>query len=162
MSMTMTDMSYTKESELARCQQNMDNWTKLTQEVGKNQADTCGHITKESDHIEKGVSADYTENGFSSPQIGNGVSEYHTENNGSADLQPSVTGKSQRCHCDSRVVQFPSIYDSLIWASHKKDPNLKHSFDLPPQINGVDHVQVLVTGSLYLVGGTLGILCNNI
>ena len=162
MSMTMTDMSYTKESELARCHKNMDNWTKLIQEAGKNNADKCGHITKESDHIESEVSADYTGHGCSSPQIGNGVSENHIGNRGSADLQPSITGKSQRCHCDGRIVQLPSIYDSLLWASHQKDPNLKHSFDLPPQINGVDHVHVLVTGSLYLVGGALGILCNNI
>ena len=136
MSMTMTDMSYTKETELARCQKNMDNWTTLTGEAGKNHADKCGHTSKVSDHIGNEVSADYTGHGFSSTQIGNGS--------------------------DGRVLQLPCIYDSLLWASHQKDPNLKHVFDLPPQINGVDHVHVLVTGSLYLIGGALGILCNHI
>lgn len=68
------------------------------------------------------------------------------------------TYSKQVLGCDQFIENFSCIYDALLWASNGRDPNLKDVCDLPHQIQGADHIQVLVTGSIHLVGGTLGIV----
>lgn len=68
------------------------------------------------------------------------------------------THSRQILGCDQFIENFSCIYDALLWASHGRDPNLKDVCTLPHQIQGADHIQVLVTGSIHLVGGTLGIV----
>ncbi|CAL1546948.1 unnamed protein product [Lymnaea stagnalis] len=63
---------------------------------------------------------------------------------------------------------FPCIMEALAWATQGRDPLL--DFDettksLVPEVPRVllekDHIQVLITGSLHLVGGVLGVLAPN-
>ena len=61
---------------------------------------------------------------------------------------------------DSTTKIFNSIYEALFWCSQGKDNDLcsrNHLTikDIPFRLKEADYVQVLVTGSVYLVGGVL-------
>ena len=71
------------------------------------------------------------------------------------------TRSRQVLGCDQFIENFSCIYDALLWASHGRDPNLKDVCDLPHQLQGADHIQILVTGSIHLIGGTLGIVSDD-
>lgn len=63
---------------------------------------------------------------------------------------------------DSTTEIFSSIYEALIWWSKGKDNELCSKRlltvkDIPFSLKEADHIQVLVTGSVYLVGGVLTI-----
>ena len=61
---------------------------------------------------------------------------------------------------------FSSVLDALRWATQGHDPLLKCSEQtmqvLPPPLKDFEHVQILVTGSLHLVGGVLGLVMPNV
>ncbi|CAE1270014.1 FPGS [Acanthosepion pharaonis] len=63
---------------------------------------------------------------------------------------------------DSTTEIFSSIYEALFWWSKGKDNELCSKKlltikDIPFSLKEADHIQVLVTGSVYLVGGVLTI-----
>ncbi|PIK48848.1 putative folylpolyglutamate synthase, mitochondrial-like isoform X2 [Apostichopus japonicus] len=60
----------------------------------------------------------------------------------------------------TKCVWMPSISTALSWAACGKDPSLEPSSDTdyPEIVEGADRIQVLVTGSLYLVGGVLQLI----
>uniref|UniRef100_A0A2C9JH03 tetrahydrofolate synthase n=2 Tax=Biomphalaria glabrata TaxID=6526 RepID=A0A2C9JH03_BIOGL len=65
-----------------------------------------------------------------------------------------------------RVSHFaPTILEALGWASQCRDPIVSESLDrsslpdIAPFLKEKSHIQILVTGSLHLVGGVLGIIC---
>lgn len=54
---------------------------------------------------------------------------------------------------------FPCIYDALVWAAHGQDDAFAGKL-VENQLFTADirHVQILITGSLHLVGGVLGLI----
>ena len=58
---------------------------------------------------------------------------------------------------------FSSIQDALLWATQGRDPNLncaslsKELASTSSCLEGADHIQVLCTGSLHLIGGVIGL-----
>ncbi|XP_067661824.1 folylpolyglutamate synthase, mitochondrial-like isoform X3 [Haliotis asinina] len=58
---------------------------------------------------------------------------------------------------------FPCILQALYWAGQGRDTNVKlpTDADIPPisdKLQDSTHIQILITGSLHLVGGALGLL----
>jgi len=163
----MTKQLRTRESEMENCQNNMDIWKRMVQAAPMN----CAHkkynnMISDMDHQTKTAHAhhhtDCIGNRVSSDHTANGETLNHAANGFSSDLQSRDIDNRQAVDSDSHIMMFPCIYDALLWASHKNDPHLRASFDLPAQIKEADHVQVLITGSLYLVGAALGILSNSL
>ncbi|KAJ8038606.1 Folylpolyglutamate synthase, mitochondrial [Holothuria leucospilota] len=72
------------------------------------------------------------------------------------DVEEQVLTRPVKC------VNLPSIQSALQWASAGKDEKMGspdiQNFPLPETANKADRIQVLVTGSLYLVGGALTLL----
>ncbi len=70
------------------------------------------------------------------------------------------TGTSLQA-CESSAV-FPNIADAIKWISAGKDPEIeKPCFggpEIPSRLAMAEHVQVIVTGSLHLVGGVMRFL----
>ncbi|KAK6196397.1 hypothetical protein SNE40_001631 [Patella caerulea] len=55
---------------------------------------------------------------------------------------------------------FPCITDTLVWVTQGRDTNISNVTeetlpDVPSSLKDANHLQVLVTGSLHLVGGVL-------
>ncbi|XP_064649817.1 folylpolyglutamate synthase, mitochondrial-like isoform X2 [Lineus longissimus] len=78
------------------------------------------------------------------------------------ETMPSVGGNSELKHDTSCVEVFPSLSDSLHWimqgvVSKETDSQQFLPF-VPPSLNDADHIQVLVTGSLHLIGCALKLL----
>ncbi|XP_041370264.1 folylpolyglutamate synthase, mitochondrial-like [Gigantopelta aegis] len=62
---------------------------------------------------------------------------------------------------------FPCILQALNWTTQGRDPNLSGDADIdiyniPETLQSAAHIQVLVTGSLHLVGGVLGLVSPNL
>ena len=82
------------------------------------------------------------------------------------------TSKEVNCNGQSEIVcdndygtvtrEFSSIYTALQWATQGRELSMDTEIDLeeeiPSKLKNVDHIQVLVTGSLHLVGGVLGVV----
>ena len=73
-------------------------------------------------------------------------------------------GENQR---SSFSYAFPCILQALHWTTRGRDPNLAGDVDvdiygIPDSLRTATHVQVLVTGSLHLVGGVLGLVSPNL
>ncbi|XP_048775690.1 folylpolyglutamate synthase, mitochondrial-like isoform X3 [Ostrea edulis] len=66
------------------------------------------------------------------------------------------------CDIEDCVItkDFPCISSALTWATQGKEPNISsQSFiEIPSKLRNADHIQILVTGSLHLVGGVLGLI----
>ncbi|GAB1597943.1 folylpolyglutamate synthase, mitochondrial-like [Argonauta hians] len=82
---------------------------------------------------------------------------YELQSNKDYDDKNTQPASNTSPVCKTHV--FESIYDCIVWCSQGKDKALsKHlsKISLTPSIlTEADHIQVLVTGSLYLVGGVL-------
>ncbi|XP_036357366.1 folylpolyglutamate synthase, mitochondrial-like isoform X2 [Octopus sinensis] len=67
---------------------------------------------------------------------------------------------------ESETHVFESIHDCIYWCSQSKDKALNKRLSIQPSMPSIleeaDHVQILVTGSLYLVGGVLTIFRDSI
>ncbi|XP_060079095.1 folylpolyglutamate synthase, mitochondrial-like [Ylistrum balloti] len=64
------------------------------------------------------------------------------------------------CEMDVNSKVFPSIYNALQWATQGRDPlvvddNELDLNEIPEDLRDPAHIQVLITGSLHLVGGVL-------
>ena len=57
---------------------------------------------------------------------------------------------------------FPCISDTMRWLAYGKDPLIekprKGGPEIPPKLAMAEHVQILITGSLHLVGGVMKFL----
>ncbi|XP_061184019.1 folylpolyglutamate synthase, mitochondrial-like isoform X2 [Saccostrea echinata] len=66
------------------------------------------------------------------------------------------------CDIEDCVItkDFPCISSALNWATQGKEPNISsQSFtEFPSKVKDADHIQILVTGSLHLVGGVIGLI----
>lgn len=56
---------------------------------------------------------------------------------------------------------FPSISKTLSWATQGRDPSIADNIKIPCLPNNLkdsDHIQILITGSLHLIGGVLTVI----
>ncbi|KAL5012404.1 hypothetical protein ScPMuIL_010955 [Solemya velum] len=56
---------------------------------------------------------------------------------------------------------FPSISKALSWATQGRDPSLIENLKIPCVPNNLkeaDHIQILITGSLHLIGGVMNVI----
>ncbi|CAC5375902.1 FPGS [Mytilus coruscus] len=192
----ITNMTVSSETQLQKCQHNMETWKILSlskrkygeiEEVTEDdsQSGTCSSSLKNGVHTNtennclNGTSSlkksKLTENCNNSNLSTGHVDYSQSHDNVDQSKQNSYTASSSSCtdsqglgtpkqlgtNCDNFFVNFSCIYDALLWASHGRDQNLKDPCNLPAQIHGADHVQVLVTGSIHLVGGVLGIVSDD-
>lgn len=192
----ITNMTVSSETQLQKCQHNMETWKILSlskrkygeiEEVTEDdsQSGTCSSSLKNGVHTNtennclNGTSSlkksKLTENCNNSNLSTGHVDYSQSHDNVDQSKQNSYTASSSSCtdsqglgtpkqlgtNCDNFFVNFSCIYDALLWASHGRDQNLKDPCNLPAQIQGADHVQVLVTGSIHLVGGVLGIVSDD-
>ena len=71
-----------------------------------------------------------------------------------------VCGVALEMSSDTAV--FPSISDAIRWLACGKDTLIEKARDgspeIPPKLAMAEHVQILVTGSLHLVGGVIKFL----
>ena len=83
------------------------------------------------------------------------------------------TAQLERCHQHLEVweameqsslppaICIPCINDALLWVAGGRDPTLNGTFfgpEMPKSLGEAELIQVLVTGSLHLVGGVLACL----
>lgn len=176
----VANLNVSKDTQHQKCELNINTWKRLCQSKQKLPEST--EVTLNGDNLSPNMT-----NGVSSTLTGADTMEMHRladdcnhsniSLDGSKDTfkNDDITGLKQ-CSNDviscsdhgvcqesvsnsnNFIIDFPCIHDAILWASHGKEPNLKQSGDLPAQIQGVDHVQILVTGSLHLVGGVLGMI----
>ncbi|VDI76434.1 folylpolyglutamate synthase, partial [Mytilus galloprovincialis] len=165
-----TNMNFSMETQLKKCQNIMETWKELSRSNRKNieieevNTEVQNGMTKSEltadcnlynlssghcqslDNVDQSKQNDYTASSSSSR---------------GTDSTDDCTQKQLATDFDSFVVKFPCIYDALLWASHGRDQNLKDACNVPAQVNGADHVQILVTGGMHLVGGVLGIVSDD-
>lgn len=187
----ITNMTVSKETQLQKCQHNMETWKMLSlakrkygeiEEVDsqtgsgssplKNGVHTntknCSNgtsslkMSKLTENCNKSnLSSGYVDNSQSHDKMDQSKQNNTASSSGCTDSQDLDTQKQLGTNCDDFFVNFSCIYDALLWASHGRDQNLKDPCNLPAQIQEADHVQVLVTGSIHLVGGVLGIVSDD-
>lgn len=187
----ITNMTVSKETQLQKCQHNMETWKMLSlakrkygeiEEVDsqtgsgssplKNGVHTntknCSNgtsslkmskLTKNCNN--SNISSGHVDNSQSHDKIDQSKQNNTASSSSCTDSQDLDTQKQLGTNCDDFFVNFSCIYDALLWASHGRDQNLKDPCNLPAQIQEADHVQVLVTGSIHLVGGVLGIVSDD-
>ncbi|BFZ05785.1 hypothetical protein BsWGS_08824 [Bradybaena similaris] len=87
-------------------------------------------------------------------------------------LQTTLNGVRHVSNSDCNAVKhqgavsmkFSCILNALLWATQGKDPSVPASeaefvaASIPRSLRDADHLQILVTGSLHLVGGVLGVI----
>ncbi|XP_063423974.1 folylpolyglutamate synthase, mitochondrial-like isoform X2 [Mytilus trossulus] len=188
----ITNMTVSKETQLQKCQHNMETWKMLSlakrkygeieevdsqndsgssplkNGVHRNNENNCSNGTsflKMSRLTENcnnsNSSSDHVDNSQSHDNIDQSKQNNTASSSSCTDSQDLGTQKQLSTNCDNYFVNFSCIYDALLWASHGRDQNLKDPCNLPAQIQEADHVQVLVTGSIHLVGGVLGIVSDD-
>lgn len=82
-----------------------------------------------------------------------------------SDFSSHISCNHSNCDNQSDLIScvFPSIYDALRWATQGRDPLLQDEVkidlrNIPEDLRDPAHVQVLVTGSLHLIGGVLRVI----
>ncbi|XP_052094486.1 folylpolyglutamate synthase, mitochondrial-like isoform X2 [Mytilus californianus] len=192
----ITNMTVSNETQLQKCQHNMETWKMLS--LSKRKYGEIEEVTEVdsqpgsySSPLKNGVHTNtennclngtsslkksrLTENCNNSNLSSGLVDNSQSHDNIDQSKQNSYTASTSSCtdslglgtpkqlgtNCNNFFVNFSCIYDALLWASHGRDQNLKDPCNLPAQIQEADHVQVLVTGSIHLVGGVLGIVSDD-
>lgn len=66
------------------------------------------------------------------------------------------------CNIEDCVItkDFPCISSALTWATQGREPNtsLQSFTEVPSKLRNAEHIQILVTGSIHLVGGVIGLI----
>lgn len=158
------------ETQLKKCQHIMETWKELSRSKRKNIEIEEVNTEVQNGMTKSGLTADCNLYNLSSAHcqsldnVDQSKQNDYTASSSSSrgtDSTDDCTQKQLATDFDSFVVKFPCIYDALLWASHGRDQNLKDACNVPAQVNGADHVQILVTGGMHLVGGVLGIVSDD-
>ncbi|KAK8380551.1 hypothetical protein O3P69_016861 [Scylla paramamosain] len=130
-----TNYTISRDQAHLRCEQQRNSWIRLIRNQSKQESESPNHEDTEM--------ADTSQSeGF--------------ENN--LNLTSSMPAS------DVPSIIFPCIQDALVWLSCGRDPNLTGELLTPPafpppaRLQEATQVQILVTGSLHLVGGVLGVI----
>jgi len=58
----------------------------------------------------------------------------------------------------TQVLTFPSISWAIEWLARNRDTSVERGGDIPDLVDDDSHLEVFVTGSLYLVGNSFTVL----
>jgi len=152
------------ESQLRRCQENRQAWIDLRQNHKDHQSDdqhtTCSQCDSNLAATE----------GKQPSTVGNSTGDNYSQTASIPSENNNKCLTSDNCNerdnygSLSSTMTFDTILDSLVWVSRGQDARLKALVSgSQMKISGqpiftADHVQVLCTGSLILVGNILGLL----
>lgn len=120
-----------------RCERQRNAWIRLIRDLSKHESERECHEEPETE----------TANTLKGKEFENNLS-----------LTPNLPAS------DVPSIIFPCIQDALLWLSCGRDPSLTGellsppAFPPPQRLQEAAHIQVLVTGSLHLVGGVLGVI----
>ncbi|CAG2238296.1 FPGS [Mytilus edulis] len=165
-----TNMNFSMETQLKKCQHIMETWKELSRSNRKNIEIEEVNTEVQNGMTKSGLTADCNLYNLSSghcqslDNVDQSKQNDYTASSSSSrgtDSTDDCTQKQLATDFDSFVVKFPCIYDALLWASPGRDQNLKDACNVPAQVHGADHVQILVTGGMHLVGGVLGIVSDD-
>jgi len=145
-------MKVTLDAQLRRCAENRSLWLDL---LASNATSDTNNLS--SLPLSVPVSVPVTTN------CTNAVSPLHQAPKPSPITLPDHQNPSD--NGPMPTMTFNCIADSLIWVSRGRDPRLLNTDctgvsiqGLPESLKSADHVQVLCTGSLHLVGDILSLL----
>lgn len=134
-----TNLTVTKESQLNRVLANMLLFERLAVKKLQQQKHE-----KESTQTDTSCSA-AKKSKLDNDSLGNGDNSQHTV----CMIEDSVITKD-----------FPCISSALTWATQGREPNtsLQSFTEVPSKLRNAEHIQILVTGSIHLVGGVIGLI----
>ncbi|XP_066961993.1 folylpolyglutamate synthase, mitochondrial-like [Macrobrachium rosenbergii] len=131
-----TNYTISKDQMHLRCERQRNSWIRLVREFRKNNAVHENHDDATSENIN--------------------LNEYCGETDFNYSERLPAT--------DVPSIIFPCILDALVWLSCGRCQSLHSELVIPPafpppeQLREASQVQILVTGSLHLVGGLLGVI----
>ncbi|XP_052719273.1 folylpolyglutamate synthase, mitochondrial-like isoform X3 [Crassostrea angulata] len=134
-----TNLTVTKESQLNRVLANMLLFERLAVKKLQQQKHE-----KESTQTDTSCSA-AKKSKLDNDSLENGDNSQHTV----CMIEDSVITKD-----------FPCISSALTWATQGREPNtsLQSFTEVPSKLRNAEHIQILVTGSIHLVGGVIGLI----
>ncbi|XP_069121229.1 folylpolyglutamate synthase, mitochondrial-like isoform X3 [Argopecten irradians] len=179
----LTNNTVTTESQHSRCLLNKECWTKvyMLRREGETLLDNVtNHTSKRTLHNgdsnghepNKRLRTDHGDISQSENQnsgLSNDVSIDQSVINGESDAAKILKSNEQsNCDSPSKLTNepdfiaevFPSIYDAVKWAVQGRDPLVEDDQkldlnEIPKDLRDPAHIQILITGSLHLVGGVL-------
>lgn len=158
---TFTDqmnMAVTMESQMARCRLNRKAWLQLhTNDLPDQSHDLEG----QSNDLNKHEGQKVNEHKVSSCEDGH-VNPNNTEGQGQMVSYNMSCGDGLVSNFDpNNAHTFNSIEEAIVWVAQGKDPLFEgreiQQVAPPPVLASANHVQVLCTGSLHLIGGVMRI-----
>ncbi|XP_068239077.1 folylpolyglutamate synthase, mitochondrial-like [Palaemon carinicauda] len=137
-----TNYTISKDQMHLRCERQRKSWIKLVRDLRKQKVvgENCDDIALEKTPVNQ--------------------NELHNECHGETDFNYSERLPAS----DVPSIIFPCILDALLWLSCGRCQSLQGEMVTPPafpppeELREASHVQILVTGSLHLVGGLLGVI----
>ena len=173
----------TPESQLNRCLLNLQTWKKVHMQKQKSASNSNGVLNGFHSNVNYNNGYHHDEEHETSSPKRQKTNNCDTKrisdiNIDHMDQLNSISNGSSQCmpkHVASKdlidsqtILTFQSIYDALHWASQGRDPlcgdptivsnNNDRDLSIPEHIYDPAHVQILVTGSLHLVGGVLKVI----
>lgn len=163
----------TRSSQIKRCHDCRDSWEQLLSARAQRHLGNASTASGDAraamsgldsilvdslSDLDSGLDSDAS----SSRGGGQGHTEGHSESHSPSSVTSSVRSTPERS--DTQGFVFDCIVDSLHWISQGYEldlPSKCNSAEFqsrPMALKNADHVQVLCTGSLHLIGGVLGVL----
>ncbi|CAH1272406.1 FPGS [Branchiostoma lanceolatum] len=169
-----TNYTVTHETQLSRCTVEKTLWEELHQQDAI-QSEVPFQTRSPVDHHQSGdrLQVDYVEKACSTSNgpikrvqvgaSGSGPSKFYcTDSTIVAGNSKDLTSSSQENANSAKARVFPCISDALSWIQHGKDKQLSRSNSSQSHphssLDEAVHIQVLITGSLHLIGGALKVL----
>ncbi|KAK8740993.1 hypothetical protein OTU49_002813 [Cherax quadricarinatus] len=141
-----TNYSVSPDEMHLRCERQRNTWIRIVRELqNSKQIHICPEKSVQSENITE-----------ESPQ--------KKQNNIIRESGDNLNLSTSLPATDVPSIIFPCIHDALAWLSCERVPNLRGelltppAFPPPPQLREATQVQILVTGSLHLVGGVLALI----
>ncbi|CAH1786523.1 unnamed protein product [Owenia fusiformis] len=154
-----TNFMVTKGTQLSRCIKNRNVWLELMNNYAKMKTAGKNGIMQPNVDIAEEVPAKQIKlNSDSIVANQNGLSYGNNQSDSALEEKDPLNDLSVK------TLTFPCISDTLVWVSQGKDDTINSSSNniltspIPQTLTSATHIQVLVTGSIHLVGGVLGVL----
>ncbi|XP_011676566.1 folylpolyglutamate synthase, mitochondrial [Strongylocentrotus purpuratus] len=161
-----TNHTTTTEKQMKRCEKNLEAFQhllkQLQRDVYSSELPTAAHGDYSRIEVAQASGSLHQQTVQYTPT--NVVDQPSSTCNQSGDrtLTRNLDGTGSDQFVDAKLVKLSSMTDALQWAACCKDSNLSSpSLHDPTPSNhatSANHIQVLITGSLHLVGGVIGIL----
>ena len=158
-----TNYTTTSERQMKRCQQNLVAFQNLLKDMEKGLMAHKSSVTTSVQSSNPEETASLNEQVMGAPLHGEvNQSSLTPSQSGDRTVGADLVGTGSGQFVQTKLVKLHSILDALQWAACCKDTSLSspsiHDPTPPDQAIAANHVQVLVTGSIHLVGGVISIL----